>query len=54
MLASLAAATDILKLESVQKSFQSRYPGKIGDANAETAALAYNYIKDSKKGGCNA
>ena len=54
MLSSLAAATDILKLESVQKSFQSRYPGKVGDANAETAALAYNYIIDSKKGGSNA
>ena len=45
MLSSLAAVTDILKLESVQKAFQSRYPGKIGDANAETAALAYNFIK---------
>ena len=54
MLASLAAALDTLKLESVQKSFQSRYPGKVGDANAETAALAYNYIKDTLKGGCHA
>ena len=45
MLSALAAVTDILKLESVQKAFQERYPGKVGDANAETAALAYNYIK---------
>ena len=54
MLASLAAATDIFKLESVQKSFQTRYPGKIGDANAETAALAYNFLKEKMQGGSNA
>ena len=54
MLASLAAATDVFKLESVQKSFQTRYPGKVGDANAETAALAYNYLKEIIKGGANA
>lgn len=46
MLAALAAVTGVFKLESVQKSFQSRYPGKVGDANAETAALAYEYIKN--------
>ncbi|MBQ9275084.1 MAG: 2-oxoacid:acceptor oxidoreductase family protein [Succinivibrio sp.] len=51
MLASLAAATDILKLESVQQSFQTRYPGKVGDANAEAAALAYNFLKEAIKGG---
>ena len=49
MLASLAAVTGILKLESVQKAFQARYPGKIGDANAETATLAYNFIKEEAK-----
>ncbi|MCR5536623.1 MAG: 2-oxoacid:acceptor oxidoreductase family protein [Succinivibrio sp.] len=54
MLSSLAAATDVFKLESVQKSFQTRYPGKVGDANAETAALAYNYLKEVIKGGANA
>lgn len=53
MIAALAAVTDIFKLESVQKSFQSRYPGKIGDANAETAALAYEFIQQIK-GGSNA
>ena len=54
MLAAFAAVTDTLKLESVQKSFQTRYPGKVGDANAETAALAYEYIKNLKNGGANA
>ena len=54
MLSSLASATDIFKLESVQKSFQTRYPGKVGDSNAETAALAYNYLKEVIKGGANA
>lgn len=53
MIAALAAVTDIFKLESVQKSFQTRYPGKVGDANAETAALAYEFIKNVK-GGANA
>ena len=54
MIASLAAVTGIFKLESVQKSFQSRYPGKVGDANAETAALAYPFIMNVKNGGTNA
>ena len=54
MLAAMAAATGVLKLESVQKSFQSRYPGKVGDANAETAALAYEYIMNVKNGGSHA
>lgn len=54
MLSSLAAATGVFKLESVQKSFQTRYPGKVGDANAETAALAYNYLKDKMQGDANA
>lgn len=54
MLAALAAATGVFKLESVQKSFQTRYPGKVGDANAYTAALAYDYIMNIKNGGNNA
>ncbi len=54
MIAALAAATGVFKLESVQKSFQSRYPGKVGDANAETAALAYEFIMNVKNGGQNA
>ena len=54
MLAALAAVTGIFKLESVQKSFQTRYPGKVGDANAQTAALAYEYIMNVKNGGANA
>ena len=54
MIAALAAVTGIFKLESVQKSFQTRYPGKIGDANAETAALAYEFIMNVKNGGTNA
>lgn len=53
MIAALAAVTGIFKLESVQKSFQTRYPGKVGDANAETAALAYEFIMNVK-GGVNA
>ncbi len=53
MLAALAAATGVFALESVQKSFQTRYPGKIGDANADTAALAYEYIINNYKNGGN-
>lgn len=54
MLAALAAVTGVFKLESVQKSFQTRYPGKVGDANAATAALAYEFIMNMKNGGNNA
>ena len=49
ILLSAVLSISILKLESVQKAFQARYPGKIGDANAETAALAYNFIKEEAK-----
>ncbi len=54
MIASLAAATKVFKLEIVLKSFQTRYPGKVGDANADTAALAYEYIINTMNGGANA
>lgn len=53
MLAALAAATGVFALESVQKSFQTRYPGRVGDANADTAALAYEYIINNYKNGGN-
>lgn len=54
MLAALAAVTGVFKLESIQKSFQTRYPGKVGDANAQTAAAAYEFIMNVKNGGANA
>lgn len=48
MLAGFAALTGLLKLESVQQAFMSRYKGKIAEANALVAQDAYNYVSNAK------
>lgn len=45
MLAGFAAMTGALKLESVQEAYNARFGGKIAEANAAVAELAYNHIR---------
>ncbi|MDY6010927.1 MAG: 2-oxoacid:acceptor oxidoreductase family protein [Duodenibacillus sp.] len=45
MLAGFAAMTGGLKLESVQQAYNDRFGGKIAEANAAVAQLAYEHIK---------
>lgn len=45
MLAGFAAMTGALKLESVQEAYNARFGGKIAQANAAVAELAYNHIR---------
>lgn len=48
MLAGLAAMTGAMKLESVQQAYNARFGGKIAQANAEVAELAYRYILEQR------
>ena len=45
MLAGFAAMTGGLKLESVQQAYLARYVGKVGEANAAVAELAYRHLQ---------
>lgn len=48
MLAGMAALTGIMKLESVQAAYAVKFSGKIAEANAEVAAMAYKAVKDQQ------
>ena len=38
--------TGQLKLESVQAAYAERFSGKVAEANAEVARLAYEYLTE--------
>lgn len=44
MLAGFAAMTGMMKLESVQAAYNEKFSGRVAQANAEVAALAYESI----------
>lgn len=46
MLSGYAAMTRQLKLESVQAAYAERFSGKVAEANAEVARLAYEYLTE--------
>lgn len=45
MLAGFAALTDMLRLESVQAAYAVKFSGKVAEANADIARLAWDYVK---------
>ncbi len=45
MLAGMAAMTGMMKLESVIAAYNEKFKGRIAEANAEVARLAYEFIK---------
>lgn len=45
LLGALAAATDEVKLESLQEAVRSRFPGPAGEANARALQQAYDFVK---------
>lgn len=45
MLAAYAACSDDITLEAVQSVFRERFPGAIGDKNAEAAAAAFAFVR---------
>ena len=48
MLAGFAAITGSMKLESVQKAYAVKFAGRIAEANAEIARLAYEAVLSQK------
>ena len=46
MLGAFAKATDLVKLETVQKVIREKWTGKVGDRNAEGAKEAYDTCTD--------
>ena len=53
MLAGMAAMTGIMKLESVIAAYNEKFAGRIAEANAEVARLAFEAVK-SRIGGNDA
>lgn len=49
MLAGFAAQTGMMKLKSVQDAYAVKFAGRIAEANAEIARLAYEYILGQKE-----
>ena len=45
MLAGFAAMTGLMKLESVQAAYNVKFAGRVAQANAEVAELAYEAVK---------
>ena len=45
MLAGFAAMTGLMKLESVQAAYNVKFSGRVAQANAEVAELAYEAVK---------
>ncbi len=45
MLGALAAATGVVKPESLKKAIKEKYPGKIGEKNANAIQKAYEELK---------
>ncbi len=49
MLAAMAAQTNLMKLESVINAYNEKFSGRIAQANAEVAELAYKAILAQKE-----
>jgi pyruvate ferredoxin oxidoreductase gamma subunit len=48
MVGAFAGMTGLVSLESIQAAVKERFPGKVGDLNAEAVAKAYNAAKGEK------
>jgi pyruvate ferredoxin oxidoreductase gamma subunit len=48
MVGAFAGMTGLVSLESIQAAVKERFPGKVGDLNAEAVAQAYNAAKQEK------
>jgi len=48
MVGAFAGMTGLVSLESIQAAVKERFPGKVGDLNAEAVTKAYNEAKGEK------
>ncbi len=44
MLGAFAAATGEIRLQSIQRAFRARFPGELGEKNAQAAQAAYEMV----------
>ena len=51
MLGAFARATKIVNLDSLKEAIQKRWPGKLGEINAEAAILGYMLLRGIDKAG---
>ena len=49
MIAGFAALTQLISLAAVQAAYRERFSGKVAEANAEVARLAYEHVSASLK-----
>ncbi len=49
LLGAFAGATDEIQPESIKEAVKERFPGKVGERNAEAIQEAYNMMKEAKK-----
>lgn len=49
LLGAFAGATGEIEAESIKEAVKERFPGKVGDRNAEAIQEAYNMMKEAKK-----
>ena len=54
MIAGFAALTQLISLAAVQAAYRERFSGKVAEANAEVARLAYEHVSASLKEGAHA
>ena len=45
MLGAFAAASREIRLESIQEAFRQRFPGELGEKNAQAVQIAYEKVK---------
>jgi Pyruvate/2-oxoacid:ferredoxin oxidoreductase gamma subunit len=51
MLGAFARATKIVNLDSLKEAIQKRWPGQLGERNAEAAILGYMLLRGIDKAG---
>ena len=46
---AFAAASGEISLEAIKRGCTRRWPGKIGEKNADAAEKAYEFVKEAKQ-----
>jgi pyruvate ferredoxin oxidoreductase gamma subunit len=47
LMGAFAGATNLIKLESIERCIKERFPGELGEKNAKAARAAYDYVRRS-------
>jgi pyruvate ferredoxin oxidoreductase gamma subunit len=47
LMGAFAAATNLIKIESIERCIKERFPGELGEKNAKAARAAYDYVRRS-------